>query len=164
LGDPLGTMPSSAHEARDKHILNEQSGVTMNRDRLLDDAKDKVLELAQDYTPPEPKTFEAPGMAVYIEMLNMISGLEKGGFAGPYDAVLLKAAATVLTSGGLAAGTEVTEQRMFDDELREFMKRVKDPATHEKLLHMLTTGKALMDKNNPVVQARVQAEAQGISR
>ena len=42
-------------------FLRPTDGITMNRDRLLADAKAKALELAGNYTPPEPVELRLPG-------------------------------------------------------------------------------------------------------
>ena len=42
-------------------MLRPADGITMNRDRLLADAKAKALELAKDYQPPKPQPLNLPG-------------------------------------------------------------------------------------------------------
>jgi 3-hydroxyacyl-CoA dehydrogenase len=55
------TVAKSAANAREIGFLRAGDGITMNRDRLLADAKAKALALAENYTPPEPPTFRLPG-------------------------------------------------------------------------------------------------------
>src|SRR5690606_31990758 len=57
----LAKVAGSAQEAFDSGILNPQSRITMNRKRLLADAKAFCLELAEDYTPPAPPALHLPG-------------------------------------------------------------------------------------------------------
>ena len=42
-------------------ILRPEDGITMNRDRLLADAKAKALALAAAYEPPKPQPINLPG-------------------------------------------------------------------------------------------------------
>ena len=42
-------------------FLRPTDGITMNRDRLLADAKAKALALAEGYQPPEPADLRLPG-------------------------------------------------------------------------------------------------------
>src|SRR5690606_23903278 len=58
---PLAKVSRSAAEARELLFLRPGDGITMNRERLLADAKARVLELATDYAPPEPPRFTLPG-------------------------------------------------------------------------------------------------------
>ena len=57
----LAKVAKSADEARDLMFLRPSDGITMNRDRLLADAKAKALDLAANYTPPEPVKLRLPG-------------------------------------------------------------------------------------------------------
>ena len=55
-------VSTSAEEAREMLILREGDGITMNRDRLLADAKAKALALlAAGYEPPTEPVFQLPG-------------------------------------------------------------------------------------------------------
>ncbi|MGH7670869.1 MAG: enoyl-CoA hydratase/isomerase family protein, partial [Gemmatimonadaceae bacterium] len=59
----MGTMSTSALEARTLGLLRDRDRISMNRDFLLADAKRRVLDLAPDYVPPPPRTIEAMGSA-----------------------------------------------------------------------------------------------------
>ena len=48
-------------EAREMIILRAGDGITMNRSRLLADAKERCLQMAKDYSPPERRTVHLPG-------------------------------------------------------------------------------------------------------
>ena len=54
------TVSKSAAEAKELLFLRRGDGITMNRDRLLYDAKQKALSLAQGYRPPEAPEFRLP--------------------------------------------------------------------------------------------------------
>ena len=55
------TTSKSAAQAKELLFLRPGDGITMNRDRLLADAKTRALKLAEDYAPPEPQALQLPG-------------------------------------------------------------------------------------------------------
>ena len=54
-------VANSIDEAREMKILRAGDGITMNRARVLADAKARCLEMAKDYSPPKPPTVHLPG-------------------------------------------------------------------------------------------------------
>ncbi len=54
-------VSKSAPQARDLLYLRETDGITMNRDRLLADAKARALSMVEGYTPPKPHEYRLPG-------------------------------------------------------------------------------------------------------
>ena len=54
-------VASSLDEASEMKILRATDGVSMNRSRLLADAKTRCLQMAKDYSPPRPQTVHLPG-------------------------------------------------------------------------------------------------------
>src|SRR5262249_56558046 len=54
-------VSTSAAEARDLLFLRPADGITMNRERVLADAKAKALEPARGYKPPAQPTASLPG-------------------------------------------------------------------------------------------------------
>ena len=53
------TVSKSAHEAMDHKFLRQSDGITMNRDRLLADAKARALRMVEGYVPPKPPEYRA---------------------------------------------------------------------------------------------------------
>ena len=62
------TTSKSAAQARDYLFLRPSDGITMNRDRLLADAKAKALSLVAGYKPPEPVELQLPGPSGALAM------------------------------------------------------------------------------------------------
>jgi 3-hydroxyacyl-CoA dehydrogenase len=54
-------VSKSAAQAKDLLYLRETDGITMNRDRLLADAKARALSMVEGYTPPKPHEYRLPG-------------------------------------------------------------------------------------------------------
>ncbi|MEM8833138.1 MAG: 3-hydroxyacyl-CoA dehydrogenase, partial [Pseudomonadota bacterium] len=125
--------------------LTESDGITMNRDRLLFDAKQKVLELAKDYKAPEPaEEIRLPGATGKAALDLAVADLHTSGKATDYDVVVSESVATVLTGGDKADWTEpMHEDKIYDLERQEFMKLVRNEGTQARVEHMLEKGKPL---------------------
>jgi 3-hydroxyacyl-CoA dehydrogenase len=139
----LAKVAKSADEARDLMFLRPTDGITMNRDRLLADAKAKALELAANYTPPEPVKLRLPGPTARAALGLAVDGFRLQGKATPHDVVVSSALAGVLGGGDTDITREVDEDELLELERAAFMKLVRNPATIARIEHMLTTGKPL---------------------
>ena len=141
----LAKVAKSAQEAKEIKYLKDTDGITMNRDRLLYDAKQKALELAKDYSAPEPiEEIRLPGPSGKFALDMAVADLQKSGKATPYDGPVSSAVAAVLTGGDKADWTNpIHEDDMYKVEREEFMKLVRNEGTQERVEHMLTTGKPL---------------------
>jgi 3-hydroxyacyl-CoA dehydrogenase len=138
-------VAKSAADAKDIGYLRESDGITMNRDRLLYDAKVKALELAKDYAPPVMKEeIRLPGPSGKMALDLAVADLRKSGKASPYDVVVCEALARVLSGGEKADWTNpLKEDDIVKLERDEFMKLAKNPNTIDRIEHMLNTGKPL---------------------
>ncbi len=136
-------VSKSAAEAKELLYLRETDGVTMNRDRLLADAKAKALELAQDYHPPEPPELRLPGLTAKAAFMLAVEGFHNQGKATDYDVVVSEAVATVLSGGDTDITRVTTEDGLYALERREFVKLVRNDGTLNRIEHMLDTGKPL---------------------
>jgi 3-hydroxyacyl-CoA dehydrogenase len=136
-------VAKSATEARDHLFLRDGDAITMNRYRLLSDAKAKVLVLAEGYRPPAPVELSLPGPTACAALDMAVDGFAKRGIATPHDVVVAGALAAVLSGGN----TDITESLSEDDllklEKQEFSKLTRTSATIARIRHMLKTGKPL---------------------
>ena len=137
------TVAKSAAEARDLLFLRPGDGITMNRDRLLADAKAKALSLVDGYQPPTPPEFRLPGESGRVALNMAAEGFHKRGMATDYDMVVSDALAQVLTGGEADLIDLVGEEDMLALERAAFMKRIGDPRTQARIETMLETGKPL---------------------
>jgi 3-hydroxyacyl-CoA dehydrogenase len=137
-------VAKSAAEAVDLGYLRSTDAITMNRDRLLFDAKAKALAMAEGYRPPEPVEIRLPGATGKAALMLAVRDLARQGRATPYDVVVSQALATVLTGG---EGADVTVPLKEDDllaaERTAFMALLRTPGTVARIEHMLETGKPL---------------------
>ena len=139
----LAAVAKSADEARDLLFLRPGDGVTMNRDRLLADAKAKALELAENYQPPEAQDIALPGPTALAGMSLAVDDLRRSGKATPHDTVVGKALARILSGGDTDITERISEDGVLALERQVFMGLVKHPATLARVNHTLKTGKPL---------------------
>lgn len=139
----VATVAKSAQEARDYLFLRPHDGITMNRDRLLADAKARALAMVDGYQPPEPPVFHLPGATACVAMEMAVNDFRVQGKATPYDAVIAKALAVVLSGGDTDITETLSETDVLALEHAQFMQLVRNPETLARVSHMLETGKPL---------------------
>ena len=141
----IGTaqVAKSAEQARSMGFLAPDDQITMNRDRLLADAKARALVLSEGYEPPEPRTYNLPGPSGRAALELAVKDLEKSGQATPHDVVVTNELAWILSGGD----TDMTETVEEDDILAMEREAIGRLGRHEDSLarmeHMLETGKPL---------------------
>lgn len=139
----MAKVAGSAAEAQDMLILNDKSGISMNRRRVLADAKARSLKMAENYTPPEPRTLRLPGESGYVALKLAVDNFRMSGKATPHDVTVSLALAHVLTGGNTDITQEVTEQQLLDLEHDYFMDLCKTKETRDRIAAMLNTSKPL---------------------
>lgn len=139
----LARFSQSAFEARQLMFLSADDGITMNKERLLTDAKAKALSLSANYTPPEPYEYQLPGKTAQILLTMATKALYLIGKASAYDLEVSRQLSHVLSGGNCDVTTPLTEDDMLALELEAFLYLVKQPGTVARLEHMLKTGKPL---------------------
>jgi len=143
--ETIGTakVSGSAEEARDLKIMREGDGISMNRVRVLADAKAKCITMANGYKAPEPAVIHLPGSSAKMAMYMAVDGFAAAGKATPHDVVVSKALANVLSGGDTDISEPLTEQNLLDLEHAAFMELIKTKGTLARIEHMLQTGKPL---------------------
>jgi 3-hydroxyacyl-CoA dehydrogenase len=136
-------VAKSAAEMRDMGILRKGDRITMNRYRLLADAKTRALELAQDYKAPEPREIVLPGPSGRVALNNAVAGFAKLGVATKHDVVVAGELARVLTGGETDVLDTVKETKLLELEREAFMRLLRTNATLARIEHTLVTGKPL---------------------
>ena len=141
----LAKVSTSAYKARDLRMLRPSDGITMNRDRVLHDAKERVLALAESgYTTPLPLTdIPAPGESVLAALKLGIYMLHEGEYASDHDVAVATHLAEVLCGGAITPGTPLSEQYLLDLEREHFLKLCGEKKTQERIAHTLKTGRPL---------------------
>jgi 3-hydroxyacyl-CoA dehydrogenase len=137
------TVARSAAEAKELLFMRPGDGITMNRYRLLADAKAKALSLAANYTPPEPTTVKLPGPAGKVGLKMVVEGFAKRGIATPHDVTVSGYLADVLTGGDTDIIDEVSETQLMDLERQAFMSLIRTKESQARIKHIIDTGKPL---------------------
>ena len=146
------TVSKSAANAKELGFLRPADGVTMNRDRLLYEAKQKALAMAEDYKAPEPPEFTLPGPGRQGGADAGGDDFHNRGLATDYDVVVSEALATVLTGGDADPVEPMSENDLLALERKDFMARLHDPRTLARIEHMLETGKPLAELRRTTMQ------------
>jgi 3-hydroxyacyl-CoA dehydrogenase len=138
-------VATSAHEARALGFLNESDRITMNRERVLSDAKTRALELAgAGYEPPVPRTdIPAPGENLLATLKMGVHMMRQGDYITDYEVKLGGKIAEILCGGNVSPGTLVSEQYLLDLEREGFKSLCGEKKTQERIQYTLKTGKTL---------------------
>lgn len=138
-------VATSAQEARGLGFLSDSDGITMNRDRVLSDAKARALELVRGgYEPPVPRTdIPAPGENLLAALKMGVYLMRQGDFITDYEVKLGGKIAEVLCGGNVTPGTPVSEQYILDLEREAFKSLCGEKKTQERIQYTLKTGKTL---------------------
>jgi 3-hydroxyacyl-CoA dehydrogenase len=141
----FGKVSTSAAHARQLGFLRDVDGITMNRDRLLADAKAVALARARDgYRPPPRRTAVPVGGDTVLAALKLGVHLAwRAGRIGDHDAVVGRALAHILSGGSLPHQTTVSEEYLLDLEREAFLRLCGEPKTLERIQYTLKTGKTL---------------------
>jgi len=138
-------VAASAHEARGLGFLSDSDRISMNRERVLSDAKARALELVRaGYEPPIPRTdIPAPGDSLLAALKMGVHLMRQGDFITDYEVKLGGKIAEVLCGGNVTPGTPVSEQYILDLEREGFKSLCGEKKTQERIQFTLKTGKTL---------------------
>jgi 3-hydroxyacyl-CoA dehydrogenase len=140
----LAKVAKSAAEARELKFLRSSDAITMNRDRLLSDAKQRALKmLADGYKPPEPRELRLPGPTGATALRLAVDGFRLQGKALPHDVTVSNALAEVLSGGATDVTAVVTEDQIQKLEKKAFLALLHTGPTLARMEQMLATGKPL---------------------
>jgi len=139
----LAKVSRSAQEAKELLFLAKDDAISMNKSRLLADAKIRTLALAQNYQAPDEREYFLPGKSAWSALAIAVDTLYQSGKASEYDVEISQQLARVLSDGDTDITQPLTEQDILDLEVAGFLKLVQQPGTLARLEHMLKTGKPL---------------------
>ena len=141
----MARVSTSAVEARELGFLRETDPITMNRDRLIEDAKQTALAMMREgYAQPHPRTdIPVLGESALSAIKLAVHMMVRGGFISEYDAHVAKKLAYIITGGDLSHKTLVSEQYLLDLEREAFVSLCGEKKTQERIQHMLKSGKPL---------------------
>jgi 3-hydroxyacyl-CoA dehydrogenase len=148
----MAKVGTSAEECRDLGFLRREDGMSMNRDRLVADAKEAALALVRGGYKPPAASWQEGAQTTQIKVLGeqflaaakmAIHLLQRGGYATDHDAHIARKLANILAGGPLSAPQTVSEQYVLDLEREAFVSLCGEKKTQERIAHTLKTGKPL---------------------
>ena len=136
---------TSGPDARRIGYLRPVDAFTMNRERLLADAKARALQRVREgYQPPVPRTAIPVGGDTVAAPLKLGVHLAwRAARISDHDALIGRKLATIMAGGSLPHPTTVSEQQLLDLEREAFLSLVAERKTQERIQHTLKTGKPL---------------------
>ena len=140
----MAKVSTSAAEARALDLLAPADQITINRERLLLDARETAIYLAETgYTAPTPRTVAVPGEGVLPTLKLGIHLMRQAEFISDHDVKVATHVARILCGGSLTPGSLVTEQYLLDLERESFLSLCGERRTQERIAYTLQTGKPL---------------------
>lgn len=132
------TSPDEAASLR--YFVEGRDSQVMNRDRLIEGAREALKALGNGYQPREKPVFVLAGGTAHAEMVSFLNdGQEKGWFY-PHDVTVATAIAGIMTGGDDAESIDVSEKDMFARERAAFIGLAKTPETRERITRLLRDG------------------------
>ncbi len=141
----MAKVAMGAKQARDWGLLRPVDNITMNRDRLIYDAKQTVLAMIQEGFERRYPLQEIPvaGREGISSLTMGIHNLRYGGYISEYDEFITRKLTFVLSGGDVLPGTTVSEQYLLDLEREAFLSLCGEEKTRDRLQYMLKTNKPL---------------------
>jgi 3-hydroxyacyl-CoA dehydrogenase len=141
----MAKVATSAHEARGLGFLSESDNLSMNRERVLSDAKARALELARGgYEAPVMRMdLPAPGENILATLKLGVYLMREGEYISDHEVKIGNKVAEVLCGGNVTPGTQVSEQYILDLEREAFKSLCGEKKTQERIQYTLKTGKTL---------------------
>ncbi|MBI1316619.1 3-hydroxyacyl-CoA dehydrogenase [bacterium] len=141
----MAKVATSAHEAfAHKLLLSGRDRVSINKDRLIADAKRKALLLAEEgYVQPAPKKIKVLGRTALGMFAAGSFAMLEGGYISEHDRLISQKLGWIMAGGDLSEPTEVSEAYLLELEREAFLSLCGERKTLERIQHMLKTGKPL---------------------
>lgn len=142
----MAKVSTSAVEAAELGYLQKgKYGISMNRSRLIADAKAKAIELADaGYTKPvqrkDIKVLGKQGLGIVYAGAN---SMYAGHYISEHDKKISEKLGWVMCGGDLSSPTEVSEQYLLDLEREAFLSLCGERKTLERIQSIVTKGKPL---------------------
>jgi 3-hydroxyacyl-CoA dehydrogenase len=144
LNIAMAKVSTGAEEAKRLRFLLPTDGITLDRDLLIEQAKQRALGMARSgYRPPRPRTIKAAGLDAAKTIGMRIWSMLEGGYATAYDAVIAKKVVHVLCGGNVAPGTELSEQHYLDLEREAILSLCGEEKSQARMQSILMTNKPL---------------------
>jgi 3-hydroxyacyl-CoA dehydrogenase len=141
----MAKVSTSGPEAVKLGYLRPTDKMTVNRDYLIEDAKNTVLAMNMEgYQPPRPRNdIRVAGENTFAMIKLGLWSMHESGYITDHDVTVSTKVGYVLCGGNVLADTTVSEQYLLDLEREAFVSLCGEPKTQARIQHMLSTGKPL---------------------
>jgi len=142
----MAKVSTSGYEAFELgYLQKDKFSISMNRNRLLADAKAKAIELADaGYTKPVQRTdikvLGKQGLGIVYAGAN---SMYAGHYISEHDKKISEKLGYVMCGGDLSSPTEVSEQYLLDLEREAFLSLAGERKSLERIQSIITKGKPL---------------------
>ncbi|UKT63089.1 3-hydroxyacyl-CoA dehydrogenase/enoyl-CoA hydratase family protein [Pedobacter mucosus] len=142
----MAKVSTSGQEAYELgYLQKDKFSISMNRNRLLADAKAKAIELADaGYTKPVQRTdikvLGKQGLGIVYAGAN---SMYAGHYISEHDKKISEKLGYVMCGGDLSSPTEVSEQYLLDLEREAFLSLAGERKSLERIQSIITKGKPL---------------------
>jgi len=140
----FGKVSTSGLDAVRIGYLRSVDGITMNRERLISDAKAIAMARAKEFVPARPRpSIPVGGDTVHAALKLGVHLAWRAGRLTDHDVRIGRALARILAGGDRPHAGTATEQQLLDLEREAFLGLCGERATQERIAHTLKTGKTL---------------------
>jgi 3-hydroxyacyl-CoA dehydrogenase len=141
----MAKVSTSGPEAVKLGYLRPTDKMTVNRDYLIEDAKNTVLAMNMEgYQPPRPRDdIRVAGENTFAMIKLGLWSMHESGYITDHDVTVSTKVGYVLCGGNVLADTTVSEQYLLDLEREAFVSLCGEPKTQARIQHTLSTGKPL---------------------
>ncbi|TAH25364.1 MAG: 3-hydroxyacyl-CoA dehydrogenase/enoyl-CoA hydratase family protein [Cytophagales bacterium] len=138
-------VATSAQEARHMGILKQGDAISLNRNRLIKEAKESAILLSEaGYTQPKPrKDIKVLGKSALGMFYAGANAMMSGKYISSHDKLISEKLAYIMCGGDLSAPTLVSENYLLDLEREAFLSLTGQKKTLERIQSILTTGRPL---------------------
>lgn len=138
------TVSTSAYEGfKHGYLQHDRDVVEMNLAKVLSTAKEKVLDLAKNYTAPVHKEATVLGRGGLGTLYTALNEFYLGKYMSAYDLEIAKKVAYVLCGGDLTGQQKVSEQYLLDIEREAFLQLLGNQKTLDRIQYLLMNNKPL---------------------
>ena len=135
---------TSPIEAEPLKYLRPEDKKIMNRNSLFSESK-KIIDQNQNFKSPNECTFKLSGKPLKEKMIKVLEKLYNEKVILDHGMKVGTELANVLSGGDTTSDKLLTEDNLFELELRSFMNLIETDQTKQRIRHTLATGKPLVN-------------------
>lgn len=140
----MAEVSTSGFEALSKRYLKKSDRIVMNKDALIDEAKELVLSMDKaGFRPLVKENIKVIGTTGKAFLSYGLQQMIYGNYISEYDAHIANKIATIITGGNVPRNTYVTEEQILELEKEAFLSLCGEDKTLDRIGYMLRTGKPL---------------------